>query len=292
MEKQLSCCWYRYVKIFFLFYIRIEFLPGHASITLDPRCKVPTGQHILSIGPGYGLAPNATVTAEVSNKTIVMLWMLSYITVYYLTSSKLEWNKDSLQRGECWVTADAEYAVVLVLSKLAFFPSCPWHISSKPAWTSVSLQANILYWFAPRWCVTLLQPLRPALISHLEFVPAGPDVSLNKVPSSLLKCTPSNEVSIPSTHLPNEKFMCFFFSDSSSCCMWKQRSLEVPTMLCRYAPRSPPPRRSTWTEPSCQTEPLSPPSPLSSLDSNWIAVQVNLRNKLPVCARSGMHQDT
>lgn len=211
MEKQLSCCWYRYVKIFFLFYIRIEFLPGHASITLDPRCKVPTGQHILSIGPGYGLAPNATVTAEVSNKTIVMLWMLSYITVYYLTSSKLEWNKDSLQRGECWVTADAEYAVVLVLSKLAFFPSCPWHISSKPAWTSVSLQANILYWFAPRWCVTLLQPLRPALISHLEFVPAGPDVSLNKVPSSLLKCTPSNEVSIPSTHLPNEKFMCFFF---------------------------------------------------------------------------------
>lgn len=73
MEKQLSCCWYRYVKIFFLFYIRIEFLPGHASITLDPRCKVPTGQHILSIGPGYGLAPNATVTAEVSNKTIVML---------------------------------------------------------------------------------------------------------------------------------------------------------------------------------------------------------------------------
>ncbi|XP_030293689.1 phospholipid transfer protein C2CD2L [Sparus aurata] len=43
---------------------REQFLPGHASITLDPRCKVPTGQHILSIGPGYGLAPNATVTAE------------------------------------------------------------------------------------------------------------------------------------------------------------------------------------------------------------------------------------
>ncbi|XP_073335956.1 phospholipid transfer protein C2CD2L [Pagrus major] len=43
---------------------REQFLPGHASITLDPRCKVPTGQHILSIGPGHGLAPNATVTAE------------------------------------------------------------------------------------------------------------------------------------------------------------------------------------------------------------------------------------
>ncbi|XP_070839849.1 phospholipid transfer protein C2CD2L [Chaetodon trifascialis] len=43
---------------------REQFLPGHASIVLDPRCKVPTGQHILSISPGHGLAPNATVTAE------------------------------------------------------------------------------------------------------------------------------------------------------------------------------------------------------------------------------------
>nr|XP_046266726.1 phospholipid transfer protein C2CD2L isoform X2 [Scatophagus argus] len=43
---------------------REQFLPGHASITLDPRCKVPTGQFILSISPGHGLAPNATVTAE------------------------------------------------------------------------------------------------------------------------------------------------------------------------------------------------------------------------------------
>lgn len=43
---------------------REQFLPGHASIALDPRCKAPTGQHILSISPGHGLAPNATVTAE------------------------------------------------------------------------------------------------------------------------------------------------------------------------------------------------------------------------------------
>ncbi|XP_011609854.2 phospholipid transfer protein C2CD2L [Takifugu rubripes] len=39
-----------------------EFLPGHASISLQPRCKV--GQHKLSISPGHGLAPNATITAE------------------------------------------------------------------------------------------------------------------------------------------------------------------------------------------------------------------------------------
>ncbi|KAK2828536.1 hypothetical protein Q5P01_019570 [Channa striata] len=43
---------------------REQFLPGLASITLDPRCKYPTGQHILSLSPGHGLAPNATVTVE------------------------------------------------------------------------------------------------------------------------------------------------------------------------------------------------------------------------------------
>ncbi|XP_026183899.1 phospholipid transfer protein C2CD2L [Mastacembelus armatus] len=43
---------------------REQFLPGHAAITLDPRCKVPAGQHILSVSPGCGLAPNATITAE------------------------------------------------------------------------------------------------------------------------------------------------------------------------------------------------------------------------------------
>uniref|UniRef100_UPI0037E98495 phospholipid transfer protein C2CD2L n=1 Tax=Semicossyphus pulcher TaxID=241346 RepID=UPI0037E98495 len=43
---------------------REQFLPGHASITFDLRSKVPTGQHILSISPGHGLAPHATVTAE------------------------------------------------------------------------------------------------------------------------------------------------------------------------------------------------------------------------------------
>lgn len=43
---------------------REQFLPGHASITLDPRCKVPTGRHVVSISPGHGLAPNATLTAE------------------------------------------------------------------------------------------------------------------------------------------------------------------------------------------------------------------------------------
>ncbi|XP_068187225.1 phospholipid transfer protein C2CD2L [Antennarius striatus] len=44
---------------------REEFLPGHAFIALDPQCKAASGQHILSISPGHGLAPNATVTAEV-----------------------------------------------------------------------------------------------------------------------------------------------------------------------------------------------------------------------------------
>ncbi|XP_070773902.1 phospholipid transfer protein C2CD2L [Enoplosus armatus] len=43
---------------------REQFLPGHGSITLDLRSKVPTGHHILSISPGHGLAPNAIVTAE------------------------------------------------------------------------------------------------------------------------------------------------------------------------------------------------------------------------------------
>ncbi|XP_037603826.1 phospholipid transfer protein C2CD2L isoform X2 [Sebastes umbrosus] len=43
---------------------REQFLPGQASIALDLRCKVPTGQHTLSISPGHGLAPNATITAE------------------------------------------------------------------------------------------------------------------------------------------------------------------------------------------------------------------------------------
>ncbi|XP_040907073.1 phospholipid transfer protein C2CD2L isoform X2 [Toxotes jaculatrix] len=43
---------------------REQFLPGHASIALDLRCKIPTGQHTLSISPGHGLAPNATITAE------------------------------------------------------------------------------------------------------------------------------------------------------------------------------------------------------------------------------------
>ncbi|XP_069002697.1 phospholipid transfer protein C2CD2L isoform X1 [Embiotoca jacksoni] len=43
---------------------REQFLPGHASIALGVHCKVPTGQHILSVSPGYGLAPNATITSE------------------------------------------------------------------------------------------------------------------------------------------------------------------------------------------------------------------------------------
>uniref|UniRef100_A0A3B5B6P8 C2CD2 like n=1 Tax=Stegastes partitus TaxID=144197 RepID=A0A3B5B6P8_9TELE len=43
---------------------REQFLPGHASIALELHSKVPTGQHKLSISPGHGLAPNATITAE------------------------------------------------------------------------------------------------------------------------------------------------------------------------------------------------------------------------------------
>ncbi|XP_062262942.1 phospholipid transfer protein C2CD2L [Platichthys flesus] len=43
---------------------REQFLPGHASIALDLRCKVLNGQHTLSISPGLGLAPHTTITAE------------------------------------------------------------------------------------------------------------------------------------------------------------------------------------------------------------------------------------
>lgn len=43
---------------------REQFLPGHASIALDLHSKVSTGQHNLSISPGHGLAPNATITTE------------------------------------------------------------------------------------------------------------------------------------------------------------------------------------------------------------------------------------
>lgn len=48
---------------------REKFLPGHASIALD-QCKVPQEQHTLSISPGYGLAPNATVTTELILETV------------------------------------------------------------------------------------------------------------------------------------------------------------------------------------------------------------------------------
>lgn len=59
-----------------------------------------------------------------------------------------------------------------------------------------------------------------------------------------------------------------------SCCMWNQRSLRAPTMLCYYAPHSPRPRKWMWIAPSCQMEPSSPPSPLFSPDSKWSAAQV------------------
>uniref|UniRef100_A0A3B3ZGR6 Synaptotagmin-like mitochondrial and lipid-binding domain-containing protein n=1 Tax=Periophthalmus magnuspinnatus TaxID=409849 RepID=A0A3B3ZGR6_9GOBI len=44
---------------------REKFLPGHATLTLE-LCKVSQEQRVLSISPGYGLAPNATVTAEIT----------------------------------------------------------------------------------------------------------------------------------------------------------------------------------------------------------------------------------
>ncbi|KAJ0061965.1 hypothetical protein NL108_014677 [Boleophthalmus pectinirostris] len=44
---------------------REKFLPGHATIILE-QCKVSQEQRMLSISPGYGLAPNATVTAEIT----------------------------------------------------------------------------------------------------------------------------------------------------------------------------------------------------------------------------------
>ncbi|KAL0993780.1 hypothetical protein UPYG_G00113850 [Umbra pygmaea] len=41
-----------------------QFLPGFACLPLDLPRRAPTGQHVLSVSPGHGLAPNATVTLE------------------------------------------------------------------------------------------------------------------------------------------------------------------------------------------------------------------------------------
>lgn len=43
----------------------IEFLPGHACLSLDIPKKYPSGQQKLSITSGHGLTPTATVTLEV-----------------------------------------------------------------------------------------------------------------------------------------------------------------------------------------------------------------------------------
>ncbi|XP_037835108.1 phospholipid transfer protein C2CD2L isoform X2 [Kryptolebias marmoratus] len=43
---------------------REQFLPGHASVSWNLQSKVPTGQHVLFLSPGHGLAPDATITAE------------------------------------------------------------------------------------------------------------------------------------------------------------------------------------------------------------------------------------
>lgn len=150
-----------------IFLIWVEFLPGLASIALDPRCQVPTGQHVLSISPGHGLAPNATVTAEVN----AFMYM---------------------HRGVFWLP-------------------------------------------------------------------------------------------FPSTYLFNLYICSFFYS----CCMWKQRSLRAPTMLCHYAPRSPRPRKWTWIAPSCRMAPSSPPSPPFSPDSKWNAVQVDSESECDALRRGG-----
>uniref|UniRef100_A0A8C6SXH8 C2cd2 like n=1 Tax=Neogobius melanostomus TaxID=47308 RepID=A0A8C6SXH8_9GOBI len=44
---------------------REKFLPGHACIALE-QCKVSQEQRTLSISPGYGLAPSATISAEIT----------------------------------------------------------------------------------------------------------------------------------------------------------------------------------------------------------------------------------
>ncbi|XP_038145052.1 phospholipid transfer protein C2CD2L isoform X1 [Cyprinodon tularosa] len=41
-----------------------QFHMGHASIALNVRSKIPTGQHVLSLSPGPGLAPHATISTE------------------------------------------------------------------------------------------------------------------------------------------------------------------------------------------------------------------------------------
>ncbi|KAK7925529.1 hypothetical protein WMY93_007839 [Mugilogobius chulae] len=44
---------------------REKFLNGHASLTVE-QCKASQELRVLSVSPGYGLAPNATVTAEIT----------------------------------------------------------------------------------------------------------------------------------------------------------------------------------------------------------------------------------
>lgn len=51
-----------YVSLLFLL---LEFLPGHACLSLDIPKRSPSGQQKLSITPGHGLTPTATVTLEV-----------------------------------------------------------------------------------------------------------------------------------------------------------------------------------------------------------------------------------
>lgn len=96
-----------------IFLIWVEFLPGHASIALDPRCKVPTGQHVLSISPGHGLAPNATVTAEVNAFKYMncgIFWLplpSTYLLIYRFFLSYIAavcGNRGASEPPQCFVT--------------------------------------------------------------------------------------------------------------------------------------------------------------------------------------------
>ncbi|XP_071024529.1 phospholipid transfer protein C2CD2L isoform X1 [Oncorhynchus clarkii lewisi] len=57
-----------------------QFLSGFASLPLDLTRRAPTGQHVLSVSPGHGLAPNATVTFE-----LVYLEVVDPLGAHYTT---------------------------------------------------------------------------------------------------------------------------------------------------------------------------------------------------------------
>lgn len=97
-----------------------------------------------------------------------------YIILYYLTSSKLEWNKDFSTKGEGVLYNCCHACDCCLRSLLAFSPDnlLPFFFLL-PNYMFLQIQHNICfiyYWYNYCPCnpVALLQPVIPALISHLK----------------------------------------------------------------------------------------------------------------------------